>query len=341
MIKVNTFFILFIIELTINDFANATCPRGRFRKAVTTKVIKCKENTLDQIDIDESFTHNNNNRRKKKCKEMEKEDPNHIYNDYHIDIWFLISEYIEPEDVGRFALICKKTDAVVSSAKFWYNLYRKYYSSSVGLPQRLQPECMVRLGELRAKVICSLFYTYLPFVRRLKLPPNLNILINLECTSTWHKQEDKTWIFCYRFVNRIQTRKFPRYEMLKNIKNKKNTKKTNENDSDDDDVFNLDDDDCFDEFISQFNNIYDNPSEGHHLLVVFTKRFIPFPKFNGQKAFLNSARKPISNDLRNFNLELKFNNYRNEIINTVLYDDVLKFRIINWWHPDYMLFSSL
>lgn len=45
--------------------------------------------------------------------------------DYPIDIWFLISEYILPEDVGKFAAICKTSLAVVSSAKFWFNLYKR------------------------------------------------------------------------------------------------------------------------------------------------------------------------------------------------------------------------
>lgn len=45
--------------------------------------------------------------------------------DYPIDIWFLISEYIHPEDVGVFAAICKTSLAVVSTAKFWFSLYKR------------------------------------------------------------------------------------------------------------------------------------------------------------------------------------------------------------------------
>lgn len=35
---------------------------------------------------------------------------------YPIDIWFILSEYIRPEDVGVFAAICKSSFQVTCSA---------------------------------------------------------------------------------------------------------------------------------------------------------------------------------------------------------------------------------
>jgi hypothetical protein len=46
--------------------------------------------------------------------------------DYPLDIWFLISEHICPEDVSTFARICKSALHVVNTAKFWFHLYRRY-----------------------------------------------------------------------------------------------------------------------------------------------------------------------------------------------------------------------
>jgi hypothetical protein len=46
--------------------------------------------------------------------------------EYPIDIWFLISEHIHPEDVSTFARICKGALHVVTTAKFWFHLYRRY-----------------------------------------------------------------------------------------------------------------------------------------------------------------------------------------------------------------------
>jgi hypothetical protein len=46
--------------------------------------------------------------------------------EYPLDIWFLISEYILPEDVSTFSRICKSALHVVGTAKFWFHLYRRY-----------------------------------------------------------------------------------------------------------------------------------------------------------------------------------------------------------------------
>lgn len=46
--------------------------------------------------------------------------------DYPLDLWYLIAMYIAPEDVGRFALICRKTNLVVNSVSFWIFLFRRY-----------------------------------------------------------------------------------------------------------------------------------------------------------------------------------------------------------------------
>lgn len=63
-------------------------------------------------------------RRRKKTVTEEDIDDRTGY-DFPIDIWFLISEHISPEDVGVFAAICKTTLSVVSTAKFWSGLYKR------------------------------------------------------------------------------------------------------------------------------------------------------------------------------------------------------------------------
>ena len=59
--------------------------------------------------------------------------------EYPLDVWFLISEHIAPEDVANFACICKSTLYVVNSAKFWYMLYKRYSNDS----SPLIPVCAV------------------------------------------------------------------------------------------------------------------------------------------------------------------------------------------------------
>lgn len=44
--------------------------------------------------------------------------------DYPLDIWFIISEYISPEAVGKFARICRSSHHVTTTGKFWFHLYK-------------------------------------------------------------------------------------------------------------------------------------------------------------------------------------------------------------------------
>ena len=45
---------------------------------------------------------------------------------YPFDIWFLIGTYIAPEDIGRFALICRTTNRVVNTPAFWISTFNRY-----------------------------------------------------------------------------------------------------------------------------------------------------------------------------------------------------------------------
>jgi len=44
---------------------------------------------------------------------------------YPLDVWFLISEYIQPEAVGKFASICRYSYYVSNTATFWFNLIKR------------------------------------------------------------------------------------------------------------------------------------------------------------------------------------------------------------------------
>jgi len=44
---------------------------------------------------------------------------------YTSQIHPIFSAYINPEDVGAFAAICRKTNFIVSTGSFWKSLYRK------------------------------------------------------------------------------------------------------------------------------------------------------------------------------------------------------------------------
>lgn len=44
---------------------------------------------------------------------------------YPQDVWFLVAKYIPPEDLGRFALICKDASRVLYSVRFWKQLFHR------------------------------------------------------------------------------------------------------------------------------------------------------------------------------------------------------------------------
>nr|CAD7204031.1 unnamed protein product [Timema douglasi] len=122
--------------------------------------------------------------------------------DYPLDIWFLISEHIRPEDVSVFAGICKSALHVTNTAKFWFHLYKRYYRSVPNLPERLQPECMVRLYGLRTCVIRALHFMYPPFVNKVKaittFEEDPHVLTKRQCVLMWSKKCKNQWLFFFK-----------------------------------------------------------------------------------------------------------------------------------------------
>lgn len=142
-------------------------------------------------------------RKSNKNKDIETDD--HSYTVHHIDIWFLISEHVLPEDVGTFSRICKDTAYVCQTAKFWNHLYKRYYKNDLDLPVRLQPECMVRIGGLRTCTIRSMFYSYPLFVERLDALEKQDIfaLVKRECVAAWVVPVKECWHFCFKLKQKI------------------------------------------------------------------------------------------------------------------------------------------
>jgi len=94
------------------------------------------------------------------------------YREFPLDFWFLLGEYIEPEQVGKFALLCKSSYSVTLSHTFWRSLYSRIYyrycSNNDNLirdiPERLRPDSMHRPKGLRSCVIRFLHLCHPPFL---------------------------------------------------------------------------------------------------------------------------------------------------------------------------------
>lgn len=133
-------------------------------------------------------------------------DDTHVYNFFPNDIWFLISEYIQPEDLIRFALICKQTYTITTTLKFWKSLYRRYYNANVELPVRLQLDCMTRPRGIRACAIRSLFFTYPPFVNRVRSQSqqDFHSLIKHRVIQFWFQQVNAVkFLYFYKLKRKL------------------------------------------------------------------------------------------------------------------------------------------
>lgn len=212
---------LHFIDVTIHEFANSNKVTDRQKKgktivgrhlkiAIDTEVgdNHAEASLVDGADDDDDVNDIRKLKSKRKSKRRvanENDDPHHRYAVYPIDVWLLISKHIQPENVCRFALICRQTAAICSSSSFWSHLYKTYYIPVADLPTRLQPECMVRFGGLRSCVIQSLHYMYQPFVDRLReaTAQDFHCVEKRECVGSWTYRIKDHWLFCYKLKQKV------------------------------------------------------------------------------------------------------------------------------------------
>ncbi|UJR10562.1 hypothetical protein I4U23_014762 [Adineta vaga] len=109
---------------------------------------------------------------------------------YPLDFWYLIASHIAPEDVGRFALICRATNQVVNSVPFWIFLFRRYNQSEAKRRSRL----LVREHPsiVRTYIIKSFYQTYPLFQDRLNkadaIQKDPHFLVSSRCIRIWYSK---------------------------------------------------------------------------------------------------------------------------------------------------------
>ncbi|TMS19115.1 Transmembrane protein 183 [Larimichthys crocea] len=226
-------------SVTVADYADAdpaVVKSGRVKKAVANAVQKevkllcgleasqgaveevvssAASVTADALDSsddldpeeDENETKVAHKKKNKRRKESSESSDGAVYP---VDIWLVLASYIRPEDVCRFALICRNAWTVTCTAAFWTRLYRRHYKIDVDLPFRLQPDSMDKLRFLRARVIRSLFHLYEPFDLRVSKIPALpestpTTLLNSKCLLFWVRKVTGTrpealWEFNFKFL---------------------------------------------------------------------------------------------------------------------------------------------
>ncbi|XP_066529130.1 transmembrane protein 183A [Hoplias malabaricus] len=335
-------------SVTVADYANADpaiVKSGRVKKAVANAiekevkllcgletsqgpvqevlssaagVSKDAHDSSEELDSEEGdcegkVSHKKKNKRRKENSESIDGD------EYPIDIWHVLAAYIRPEDVCRFALICRNSWAVTCTAAFWTRLYKRHYSLDADLPSRLQPGSISKMHCLRARVIRSLFHLYEPFSLRVSKSPPLpestpTTLLNSKCLLFWvnkvpGSRADTMWEFNFKFVKQP-------------IKMKNGCNRGLE-------------------LPRQYKDVLTNPDSDCYLLRVTTLNFIFTSVVMGMTLTLFTIN--VSTDMRHHRVRLEFQDspvvrgkkLRGEQGIQVVLDPVHSVRLMDWWHPQY------
>ncbi|KAL6464521.1 hypothetical protein MHYP_G00268380 [Metynnis hypsauchen] len=261
--------------------------------------------------------------RKKKNKRRKENGECIDGEEYPIDIWHVLAAYIRPEDVCRFALICKNAWTVTCTAAFWTRLYKRHYSLDADLPSRLQPDSISKMHCLRARVIRSLFHLYEPFSLRVSKCPPLpestpTTLLNSKCLLFWVNKVSGTraetmWEFNFKFVKQPAKVKNGCDQGL--------------------------------ELPRLYKDVLTNPDSDCYLLRVTTLNFIFTSVVMGMTLTMFTIN--VSTDMRHHRVRLEFQDspmvrgkrLRGDPGTQVVLDPVHTVRLMDWWHPQYPISS--
>ncbi|CAK1541924.1 unnamed protein product [Leptosia nina] len=153
-----------------------------------------EDSTIDDVDIKK-----NKSKNRHQVHDDSDTEPGVFYPEI---VWYLISVFIEPADIGTFARICKATYNITKRESFWLCIYNLYCRKDKRLPERLRIEENYRAYGLRQRVIRALYYTYDPFVVRTselehKMTPQS--LLKRNCVNTWYNKLQSHWIVYLKF----------------------------------------------------------------------------------------------------------------------------------------------
>lgn len=254
---------------------------------------------------------------KRRVKEEKQKQLLEAYNEennrrlvFPIDFWYILSQYIMPEQVGIYAAICKSCHYVCSTKKFWMDLYKRCITDSKSLPSHLKPEAITTNVGLRARVIRSLYHMYKPFTERVVHDPITESTHQVEykiCESHWWKRLSlcrrniTVWVFYFKLVP------------------PEHLEKTN--------IFKVQD------------LVNHNPEKHSSLLQVTVPSLINMLNLTG--LCLTSVGVSVSRDMKHHRLKLIFQNYRptgkyfSSQAKVIIMEPVLEVKVLDWWHPEY------
>nr|CAB3253431.1 hemicentin-1 [Phallusia mammillata] len=248
------------------------------------------------------------------------------YSTYPLDLWFILSEYITPELVGKFALICKSSYFVTTSVAFYKQLWARHDPVFQPAPcTEVQRNISFNVKrfinkangrQLRPNVIRGLYCCYPPFKTRLKLDPyneDLEKLYGWKCLVQWHNSAGAGYSKRYVFNFKLKEGDFCNSKQAKH--NDKKAKK----------LCTTEEEECC-------------------VLQITCKEFVDFYRTQVSGLLLTKAHFNVSSDMMSRKIKLVFHkpahklalkHYRHDMGDVVILCSVLSHQIIRWWDPLY------
>lgn len=236
---------------------------------------------------------------------------------YPLDVWCLLAQYIGPEHVQSFALICKGARDAINTRTFWLRLYNRHISHHKNLPERLRPERIECRPGLRARIIRALFHGYDPLRTRMTSKfgtVDASVLESRMCISMWYKQgickkqTKKIWVFYFKFSRKsFGAKRLPIYFSPR--------------------------------WFAQVDDLNYNPEQYNSVLQVNCVNFLPLAPVQGH--VLTRALVGISRDMSHNSVKLTFHSprsdgrYLKENATSVVLDPVYDVKVLYWWSPGY------
>ncbi|XP_076811956.1 transmembrane protein 183-like, partial [Clavelina lepadiformis] len=237
---------------------------------------------------------------------------------YPLDLWFILSDYILPETIGKFSLLCRDSYAVTCTAAFFRRLWSCYKPKlHLKVPQSKRLICnAVEKSFERRKGFCPdvirAMHNVLPQYSLTSSfsSENLHNLEGLQCLMQWHKLHNKQCIFNFKM-------KSPPKKISIHLRKMKDSE------------------------------IWFNPEDNCSLLQVVCKNFMDLSKSQITGLTLTKTYVTISGDMTSQKIKLIFHDtrrrlkplpmarYKEAAGNVIVLCSVLSFRVLHWWNPSY------
>ncbi|XP_037956025.1 uncharacterized protein LOC119685731, partial [Teleopsis dalmanni] len=247
------------------------------------------------------------------------------------EIWYYVSQYIPPEDIRSFALICKQTAALVNSVYFWKNIYQRYVhkkKKTGDICEKLIPQFQIKdmspsdIKSLRANVIKYLYLYYEPLSGRLDSFDSLQYLIGRIYCASWYVEVTELYIMCFKLKSHYAHNV---------IETPKKTEAVVDDWESLSDEHNKDDTTTIPKFC--------NPNEGEWILAIFCNYLKPFPSHllygNCNACRLISVKKFLGAGMRIKGICLEFSDTISNEKTIVKYPHALCNAVYPWWSIEF------